>query len=89
MARICAEKGQRAFIGKVCMDQNSPDYYVESFKECKHSTRQVVDYIKKELKDEKIQPVLTPRFAPSCSGADVVVGPAGARRRSECSDSSV
>lgn len=67
MARICAEKGQRAFIGKVCMDQNSPDYYVESFKECKHSTRQVVDYIKKELKDEKIQPVLTPRFAPSCS----------------------
>ena len=25
-----AEKGQRAFVGKVCMDQLAPDYYIET-----------------------------------------------------------
>jgi guanine deaminase len=27
---VCAEFGQRAFVGKVCADINSPDYYIES-----------------------------------------------------------
>lgn len=26
---LAHQQGQRAFIGKVSMDQNSPDYYVE------------------------------------------------------------
>ena len=27
---VCLELGQRAFVGKVSMDRNSPDYYIES-----------------------------------------------------------
>lgn len=68
MAEMCSERGQRAFIGKVCMDQNSPDYYVEDFEECQRSSRSVINYIKNKLKDSKIQPIVTPRFAPSCTG---------------------
>jgi guanine deaminase len=30
LADVCTELGQRAFIGKVSMDRNSPDFYVES-----------------------------------------------------------
>lgn len=26
---LLAELGQRCYIGKVCMDRNSPDYYIE------------------------------------------------------------
>ncbi|SCU86392.1 LANO_0C07844g1_1 [Lachancea nothofagi CBS 11611] len=67
MADICAQRGQRAFIGKVCMDQNSPDYYIESLSDCQHSLQKVVNYIREELKDDKIKPIVTPRFAPTCS----------------------
>ncbi|CEP63204.1 guanine deaminase LALA0_S07e04808g [Lachancea lanzarotensis] len=67
MADLCAKRGQRAFIGKVCMDQNSPDYYIETLPECQHATQKVVNHIQNELKDDKIKPILTPRFAPTCS----------------------
>lgn len=30
LAETCAKLGQRAYIGKVNMDRNSPEYYVES-----------------------------------------------------------
>jgi guanine deaminase len=30
LARICGTLGQRALVGKVCADQLSPDYYVET-----------------------------------------------------------
>jgi len=29
LADVCAEAGQRAVLGKVCMDQHSPDFYTE------------------------------------------------------------
>lgn len=29
LAEIANEIGQRAFIGKISMDQNSPDFYIE------------------------------------------------------------
>ncbi|SCW03944.1 LAFE_0H02476g1_1 [Lachancea fermentati] len=67
MADMCSERGQRAFIGKVCMDRNAPDYYIESPEECKHSLHAVMDHIGNTLKDDKIKPIITPRFAPACS----------------------
>lgn len=30
LAEIAHQIGQRAFVGKISMDQNSPDYYVEN-----------------------------------------------------------
>ncbi|EDO17999.1 hypothetical protein Kpol_1054p46 [Vanderwaltozyma polyspora DSM 70294] len=67
MAKICSERGQRALIGKVCMDRNSPDTYQESTHESLESSDEVIAYIRNTLKDPKILPILTPRFAPTCS----------------------
>ncbi|GCF01258.1 hypothetical protein ZYGM_001270 [Zygosaccharomyces mellis] len=67
MGRICSELGQRALVGKVCMDACSPEYYVESTKESLRSCEEVLNFLQDELNDPKILPVLTPRFAPSCS----------------------
>lgn len=66
MARLCLKYNQRAYIGKICMNQNSPSYYIESSaRESIDTTTQLIDYIK-ELNDSRISPVITPRFAPSC-----------------------
>ncbi|CAB4255957.1 similar to Saccharomyces cerevisiae YDL238C GUD1 Guanine deaminase, a catabolic enzyme of the guanine salvage pathway producing xanthine and ammonia from guanine [Maudiozyma barnettii] len=67
MAKTCVMHGQRALIGKVCMDSNSPDYYIETCKESVSSLVEFVDYIENELCEPLIQPIVTPRFAPSCS----------------------
>ncbi|CAR28931.1 ZYRO0F15290p [Zygosaccharomyces rouxii] len=67
MGRICSELGQRALVGKVCMDSCSPDFYVESTQESLESCEEVVNFLQEELNDPKVLPILTPRFAPSCS----------------------
>ncbi|SCU98455.1 LAMI_0F14730g1_1 [Lachancea mirantina] len=67
MADMCAKRGQRAFIGKVCMDRHAPDYYVETTQESQESLLSVIDHIRNKLRDDKIQPIVTPRFAPCCS----------------------
>jgi guanine deaminase len=60
------ESGQRAFIGKVCMDQNSPADYIESTTDSITRTRDFISYIKSK-NSPLISPVVTPRFAPTCS----------------------
>lgn len=67
MAKVCSELGQRSLIGKVCMDINSPDFYKETTQQCLDSCLEVIDYILNYLNDSKILPVVTPRFAPTCS----------------------
>jgi guanine deaminase len=68
LSDVCLSKGQRAFVGKVCMNDNSPDYYFETLEECKTSTQAVVDYINKiDPTYELVAPIITPRFAPSCT----------------------
>lgn len=62
------ECGQRAFVGKVCMDQNSPDDYRESTEESIEGTKEFVSYVQAKCSD-LLNPVVTPRFAPTCSMA--------------------
>ncbi|CAG7713642.1 unnamed protein product [Allacma fusca] len=66
LADVVEQCGQRALIGKVCMDLNSPDNYVESTTESLKSTE---DFILGMLKRKctRVRPVITPRFALSCS----------------------
>ncbi|CAL8581521.1 hypothetical protein XPA_007210 [Xanthoria parietina] len=75
LADICMEKGQRAFVGKVCMDckDTCPDYYREESAEASlESTKAVVQHIRsKDPKGELVQPIVTPRFAPSCTKASL------------------
>jgi guanine deaminase len=68
LADLCLKLGQRSFIGKVCMNQNSPDDYIETEEECKISILNVIDHIKSRNPSlDLINPVLTPRFAGSCT----------------------
>jgi guanine deaminase len=65
-----AASGQRAFIGKVCMDQNSPGNYGDEGSEAAlQGTSQLIAYIARHPENSKglIAPVVTPRFAPTCT----------------------
>uniref|UniRef100_A0A1A9W7D0 Guanine deaminase n=1 Tax=Glossina brevipalpis TaxID=37001 RepID=A0A1A9W7D0_9MUSC len=66
LAKEALKQGQRALVGKVCSDCNSPDFYVEATNESLASTKEFIDDIK-ELNSSLIQPIITPRFALSCS----------------------
>ncbi|KAI9356593.1 hypothetical protein BD770DRAFT_389661, partial [Pilaira anomala] len=63
---IIEDLGQRAYIGKVNMDQNSPDYYIESTESSLDDTRAFIEYVQ-EKKNHLVTPVVTPRFAITCS----------------------
>ncbi|KAI3372446.1 hypothetical protein L3Q82_022932, partial [Scortum barcoo] len=89
LGQITNDFGQRALVGKVCMDRNNfVKHYKETIQECQeetcrcvstvyHSTRQIcwrafTHVFIAELLNKKyplVKPVVTPRFAPSCSGA--------------------
>ncbi|KAJ1664496.1 hypothetical protein IW140_000499 [Coemansia sp. RSA 1813] len=74
LADVIRGIGQRAYVGKVCMDANSPDYYVQTTTTTLDDTREFVARI--QAADDQgcgglplVSPIVTPRFVPSCSGA--------------------
>lgn len=69
LAEVCHEKGQRALVGKCNMNQNSPDYYRDaSVEESLNVTEEVIAHIRSlDPGANLIHPILTPRFAISCS----------------------
>lgn len=71
LASICYNKGQRAFIGRVCMDhaETCPDFYrSESTDEILSGTKETIDYIHRlDVSGTLIKPIITPRFAISCT----------------------
>lgn len=72
LADICLSKGQRALVGRVCMTTDlSPDYYRDvSEEQALTDSRASITYIREiDPKGEIVQPIITPRFAPSCSSS--------------------
>jgi len=69
LADICLAKGQRALVGRVCMNQMSPEYYRdESIPEAVKASRECIAHCSSiDPTGSIIRPVITPRFAPSCS----------------------
>lgn len=72
LGSICARLGQRGYIGKVAMDNpdECPDYYRDA--DSKAAIAATEDFIIRLMKrgESTIQglvPVITPRFAPSCT----------------------
>ncbi|XP_061189720.1 guanine deaminase-like [Saccostrea echinata] len=64
---IIEENGQRALVGKVNMNANSPEYYIEeSVDKSISETRKFVDDVLQK-KYARVLPIITPRFAISCS----------------------
>lgn len=65
LMELLEESGMIAYVGKVNMDRNSPDYL------CEESAEKSVSDTRKWLvmceRFKRIKPILTPRFIPSCS----------------------
>jgi len=76
LVQLLYKAGQRALVGKVNMDINSPEDYVEttekSFEETENFLKFTVDEFavqqQKNISAAQVLPILTPRFVPSCSG---------------------
>ncbi|KAI7782638.1 hypothetical protein LA080_013126 [Diaporthe eres] len=75
LADLCLEKGQRALVGRVCMDEPStcpPWYRDEDAAEGLARTRECVAHARKvDPRGELVRPVVTPRFAPSCTAGSM------------------
>ncbi|KAL0946720.1 hypothetical protein HGRIS_012903 [Hohenbuehelia grisea] len=72
LANTVNELGQRAFVGKCNMNRNSPDYYVEPSPEASiDATLDLIKHIRSLAPSTSspplVQPILTPRFAISCT----------------------
>ncbi|CAK1360272.1 putative guanine deaminase [Cercospora beticola] len=70
LADICHNKGQRAFVGRVCMDSHlSPDFYRdETPAVSRDNAKACIDHIRSiDPTFDLVSPIITPRFAPSCS----------------------
>lgn len=63
---IIEHLGQRAFIGKVNMDRHSPPGLTEETQQSIEETKAFVEYVQAK-KNSTLVPIITPRFAPSCS----------------------
>jgi guanine deaminase len=69
LASTCLKGGQRALIGKCNMNRNSPSFYCESSaEESISATKSCIHHIRTiDPEGSLIKPVLTPRFAISCT----------------------
>lgn len=70
LADLCKEKGQRALVGRVCMDRMSPEHYRdESVSSAVKDTEACIAHCRAIDPDGAlVRPCITPRFAPSCTG---------------------
>ncbi len=66
LAETAEKLGQRALVGKVNIDRNGPDYYSETTQDSIGSTKNFVTSVL-GMKSELVEPILTPRFSPTCS----------------------
>ncbi len=64
--RLLQKSGMYAFTGKVNMDMNAPDYLTE---DTETSLRETDRFAAEHSGDSHVKPILTPRFAPTCSEA--------------------
>lgn len=66
LLQLLQQKGIGAFLGKVCMDTNAPDYLLEDT----HTALQDVETMLAAWPDNPlVKPIITPRFAPTSSRA--------------------
>lgn len=62
---LIEEAGLCAYVGKINMDRNSPDYYIE---DTEQSIKDTEEFIVQTLnKYDNVKPIITPRFVPSCT----------------------
>jgi guanine deaminase len=98
---ICLEKGLRALVGKVAMDDpaSCPDDYRDaSAKAAIDGTAALIDYVRGHVRGNDanqeglVLPVITPRFIPSCTdsllqGLGELAASSGCHVQTHCSES--
>lgn len=57
------QAGLNGFVGKVNMDRNAPDFYIEDTEESLKDTEQFI--VNTKDKYERVKPIITPRFIPT------------------------
>ena len=57
-------KGIMSYVGKVNMDKDSPSYLTETTEQ---SLKDTETFIKEHINNSYAKPIITPRFAPTCS----------------------
>ena len=62
---LFAEAGLGAYVGKVNMNRNAPEYLLESTEESIDNTKELLEEY--DHKYELVKPIITPRFVPTCS----------------------
>jgi guanine deaminase len=70
LADICLSRGQRALVGRVCMNSDlSPETYRDaSVESAVADSKASIDYIRSiDPSGSIVRPIITPRFAPSCT----------------------
>lgn len=95
LARICLEKGQRALVGKVAMDDpaSCPDYYRDASPEAAvGDTRGFIADVRALPDNDRVLPVITPRFIPACTdetlaGLGALAAECGCHIQTHCSES--
>jgi guanine deaminase len=88
LADICLERGQRALIGKVAMDnpEECPDFYRDASPEAGVAgTHELIEYVNTHPAngERRVRPVITPRFIPACTDA-MLEGLGAAARHHAC-----
>ncbi|MDC9822539.1 guanine deaminase [Devosia sp. ZB163] len=95
LAEISLAQGQRALVGKVVMDlaESCPDYYRDATPQAAiDDTRAVIDHIRALPGNDRVLPVITPRFIPSCTdealtGLGQLAAECGCHVQTHCSES--
>ncbi|KAL4942078.1 hypothetical protein BDV06DRAFT_193081 [Aspergillus oleicola] len=71
LADLVHERGQRALIGRVCMDNPHfcPGYYIdESAEHSTAKTKETIEHIHDlDPEGKLVKPIVTPRFVPTCT----------------------
>lgn len=62
---LFAESGLSAYVGKVNMNRNSPQYLIETTENSIGDTREILEEYSDKY--QRVKPIITPRFVPTCS----------------------
>lgn len=65
MFELALQSGLSLYVGKVNMDRNSAEYYMESTEESIRGTQEIID--RYAGVSDLVKPIITPRFVPHCT----------------------
>lgn len=80
---VCEKAGQRALVGKVCMNRHGADHYVEASADASlNDTEAFIEYSKAQG-STLVKPTITPRFAITCT-EDLLQGLGKLAQKHDC-----